>query len=102
LQAAEEATGRLHPRLHPDPIPDCFERQMALWLELHQGRSAGWGLTPLSWQDMSAFCFVTGEALSRNDVRIIRLIEAEFFASREAAEERRQKSAERKARPDGK
>ena len=96
LKAAEAATGRTPARLNPPPVPACYERHMALWLELHQGRFGGMGLTPLSWQDIHAFCTVTGEPLSRDDVRIIRLIEAAFFASREAAEERLAKSADRK------
>lgn len=66
---------------------------MLLWQRLHSGRSmGGMGLGPLSWQDMHAFCQMTGERLSEGELEAVRVIDAEFFASQSAAEERRAKA----------
>lgn len=50
------------------------------------------GLGPLSWLDIDAFCRVTGERLSPGELEAVRVIDAEFFASQAAAEERRSKA----------
>ena len=50
------------------------------------------GLGPLSWQDIDAFCRVTGERLSPGELEAVRVIDGEFFASQSAAEERRSKA----------
>ena len=99
--AAEAATGRRPERLNTPPVPVCFERHMAIWLDLHQRRQAGWGLAPISWVDLASYCTVMGETFTRQDLEVLKWIEDEFFASRDAAEARRAKAAERRS-ADGK
>jgi hypothetical protein len=90
FESSERATGRPHKGLQLKPIPAAFERSLYLWQELHRGRSlGGLGLGPLSWQDIHAFCQITNERLSADQLEAIRVIDAEFFASQAAAEDRR-------------
>lgn len=80
-------------RLSIPPIPQAFERPIRVWQRLDGGRSVGgFGLGPISWQDIHAFCQVTGERLSEGDLEAIRLIDACYFESQAAAEERRSKA----------
>lgn len=66
---------------------------MRIWGDLHAHRSTGMGLSRFTWADLHAYCAVTQEVLCRHDLHIIRLIEAEFFASHHDADERRNKPA---------
>lgn len=86
-------------KLKAPPIPHAFERAMRLWQDLHRRRSTGgMGLGNLSWQDLHAYCQVTGESIGRGDEAAIDIIESEFHASRADAEERRTKAETAKRR----
>lgn len=89
----ERQTGRTPDGLVIPPIPFIFERPMLLWRQIHRGRSLGaLGLVPLSWQDIHAFCQMTGEWLSPGDLEAVWLIDSEFVASHTAAADHRAKS----------
>ena len=60
-------------------------------MDLHQGRQQGFGPSPISWQDLAAYQQITGEDINRRDVEVLRWIDDEWFASRNEAEERREK-----------
>lgn len=79
------------------PIPYCFVRHVALWRDLHARRQSGMGLATFSWVDLQAYCQITGEVLSRMDLLILDIIEAEFFTSYADGQEKR---ANRKAKPE--
>lgn len=98
LESYQRQTGKRPPELDTPPIPASHDRPFRLWLDLHQGRMiSGMGLTPLSWVDFDAYARVMGERFSRADVRLIRLIEDEFHASRSEAEEAKERRAKTRA-----
>lgn len=94
LENVYRQTGVMPDGLAVPPVPPVFDRPLRLWQELHRGRDAGaMGIAPLGWRDFAAFTSVTGERLSASDLEAVRVIEDEFFESRAAAEERRQRAA---------
>jgi len=100
--AAEAATGRTPERLITPAIPDCFDRHLHIWLELHARRQVGMaGLLPISWPDLAAYCAVTRERLTRQDLHALNVIEQEFFESRTEAQKRTESAASRKGALEG-
>lgn len=81
-------------RLKVPAIPHAFERAMRIWQDLHRHRQTGMGLGTITWPDMHAYSVMTGDWLSRGDIDAISIIDAEFHASRAAADERRSKASE--------
>lgn len=98
LEASYRQTKRMPERLKVPPIPAAFDRAMRLWQDLNSGRSmGGFGVAPFSWQDFDAFCRMTGERLSRDDIDAVHAIDAEFFASQAAAEKWRGRAVQKRA-----
>lgn len=54
------------------------------------------GMTPLSWQDIHAYCVLFGYRFSRTELAILRLIDAAYFEVQ--AEERDRQDTARDAR----
>jgi len=53
---------------------------------------AAMGLAPFSWQDLNAYCQISGKRIAEDVLVAVRIIDAEYFASSAAASERRTKS----------
>lgn len=83
-------------RLRVPPIPHAFERAFRIWRDMHAWRQTGLGLSRLTMGDLRHYMDVYRDPLSRGDIAALAIIEDEFHASRAAAEERRQKVAEKK------
>lgn len=88
-------------RLDVPPLPNTFNRAMRIWQKLHRRRQTGMGLGNFTYPDLGFYVFLHGDPLSEGDMEALDIIEGEFRAAAAAAEDRRQKLAEKKA-PKGK
>lgn len=59
-------------------IPEAAQDAWALWVDLHTGRSQGFGVAPLSWLDIDAWSRIRGHELAFTELELIRVIDRAF------------------------
>lgn len=54
------------------------------------------GMTPLSWQDIHAFCSLFGYRFSQTELTVLRLIDSAYFTAQSDEKERQDKTKDGK------
>lgn len=67
------------PGLEPELV-----RLWAIWRELDRTRSSGFGVNPISYLEIEAFCRITGEQLEPWEARAVRAVDDAYVISRMA------------------
>ena len=75
LLAAQRMLGRALLELESPPLPDWMLYLWGWFVELHQGRQAGFGASPLAWADMWAWASLTGRRMTPWEVHCIRAVD---------------------------
>lgn len=57
-----------------------------LWLDLHNGRSVGFGVSNLSWLDIDAWSRIRGHKLTFTELELIRAIDRAFVEAQATKE----------------
>lgn len=60
-------------------MPDAAAYAWAHFLDLNQGRQAGFGLLPLTWSDIQAWASLKRLDLGDHDLRLIRAFDRAFL-----------------------
>ena len=68
-------------------VPECAFHAWEIWWRLNARRPTGENQTPISWNEMQAFCAMTGTILTPDDVQMIEALDNAYLIA--VSEERR-------------
>ena len=67
-------------------IPEAAFDAWMLWIDLHNGRSVGFGVSQLSWLDIDAWSRIRGHKLTFTELELIRAIDRAFVEAQATKE----------------
>jgi hypothetical protein len=79
LRQAERATKKPHPMLQVFDPPEEVAHLWFWFQDLCQGRTGGFGPSPLSWADIHSWSILTGNELRPWELRMIRALDRSWL-----------------------